>query len=218
MVKLNVLIAGVGGQGVVLASDILADVALEAGLDVKKTDTLGMAQRGGSVVTQVRIGENVASPLIGANDVDLLLAFEKLESVRWADYLKEGATVVLNDYSAPPLSVSQGAEPYPGDSELIHLLKHRGADVIVIQGSLHAAEMGNPKILNILMLGALSMLTPFNPELWTEAISKRLPAKIADINLMAFKRGRKDLLSILAEMPGEAGREMESHGDDCGCH
>ncbi len=218
MVKMNVLIAGVGGQGVVLASDILADVALEAGLDVKKTDTLGMAQRGGSVVTQVRIGEQVASPLIGDNDVDLLLAFEKLESGRWADRLKKGATVVLNDYSVPPLSVSQGAEAYPGDSEISHLLKHRGADLITIHGSLHAAEMGNPKILNILMLGALSMLTPFNPELWIEAISKRLPPKIIEINLKAFQRGRKDLLSILAEMSAESGLEIDGHGDDCGCH
>lgn len=218
MVKLTVLIAGVGGQGVVLASDILADVALEAGLDVKKTDTLGMAQRGGSVVTQVRIGEKVASPLIGENDVDLLLAFEKLESARWADHLKEGATVLLNEYSAPPLSVSQGVEPYPGDSEIIQFFKHRGADLILIQGSLHAAEMGNPKILNILMLGALSMLMPFNPELWTEAISKRLPPKILDVNLRAFQRGRKDLLSLMAEMPGEVGGEIDSHGDDCGCH
>ena len=218
MVKLNVLLAGVGGQGVVLASDILADVALAAGLDVKKTDTLGMAQRGGSVVTQVRIGEKVASPLIGENDVDLLLAFEKLESARWADRLKEGATVILNDNSVPPLSVSQGAEPYPGDIEIIHLLKHRRADLVIIQGSLHATEMGNPKILNILMLGALSMLTPFNPELWIQAISKRLPPKIIDINLKAFQRGRKDFLSILAEMSVEAGLEIDGHGDDCGCH
>jgi indolepyruvate ferredoxin oxidoreductase beta subunit len=216
MVDLNVMIAGVGGQGVVLAGDILGDVALGAGLDVKKNDTLGMAQRGGSVVTQVRIGEKVASPLIGENDVDLLVSFEKLESARWAGYLKGGATVILNDFKVPPLSVSQGAEPYPDDNEIIHLLKHKGADLIMIQGSLHASELGNPKVLNILMLGALSMLTPFNPELWIEAISKRLPPKIIDMNLRAFQRGRKDLLAILAEMPGEAGRE--SHGDDCGCH
>ena len=94
----------------------------------------------------------------------------------------------------------------------MHLLKHRGSDLMMIPGSAHAEEMGNPKVLNILMLGALSMLTPFNPDLWIEAISKRLPAKILDINLKAFQRGRRDVLAALAEMP------VESHGDDCGCH
>jgi indolepyruvate ferredoxin oxidoreductase beta subunit len=218
MVNLNILIVGVGGQGVVLASDILGDVALESGLDVKKTDTLGMAQRGGSVVTQVRIGEDIASPVIGEGEVDLMLAFEKMEAARWADYLKEGSTVILNDYIVPPLSVTLGAEQYPGDDQIIHLLRHRASDLLLLPGSDHAAEMGNPKILNVLMLGALSMLTPFNPELWTGVISRHLPAKIIDINLKAFQRGRRDLLEILAAMPGEAGCAIDDHGDDCGCH
>jgi indolepyruvate ferredoxin oxidoreductase beta subunit len=170
------------------------------------------------VVTQVRIGEKVASPLIAENDVDIMLALEKLESARWADYLKEDSTVILNDYEAPPLSVSLGAEPYPGDDEIIHLLKHRGADLTLIQGSAHASELGNPKVLNILMLGALSMLTPFGPELWIEAITKRLPPKILDINLKAFQKGRRDFLAVIAEMPGEDGCSDGCQDDDCGCH
>jgi indolepyruvate ferredoxin oxidoreductase beta subunit len=192
-------------------------VALEGGLDVKKTDTLGMAQRGGSVVTHLRIGESVASPLIAQGEVDIMLAFEKVEAARWSGYLREGSSVFVNDLAIPPLSVSLGSESYPDDDEIIHLLKHRAVDVMLIEGSRRAAELGNPRVLNIFMLGALSMLTPFNPELWTKVIVQKLPAKIVDINLEAFRQGRRDLLALLAVMPGEGGDATETPDDDCGC-
>jgi indolepyruvate ferredoxin oxidoreductase, beta subunit len=217
MVKLNILITGVGGQGVVLASDILGDVALESGLDVKKTDTLGMAQRGGSVVTHLRIGETVASPLIGEGEVDLLLAFEKLEAARWSAFLKPGSTVVVNDQAIPPLAVSLGGDEYPDDEEIVHILSHKADGVLPVEGSRIAAEMGNGKVLNVLMLGALSLLTPFNPETWQSVLRRRLPPKILDINLAAFERGRLEMTSLLSALSGESGEAGDCHDDDCSC-
>jgi indolepyruvate ferredoxin oxidoreductase beta subunit len=215
--RLNILIAGVGGQGVVLAGDILGEVALQAGMDVKKTDTLGMAQRGGSVVAHIRIGEKVASPLIGDGEADMLLALEKLEGARWAHLLKTGATVIINDLAIPPLSVSQGNDSYPFDDEMNHLLRHRAGDVLLIQGSRRAAEMGNSKVLNVLMLGALSMLVPYGPDIWDTVIRQRLPAKILEINLSAFEQGRREMLDALA-MPDRYSQWAQHHDDDCCCH
>jgi indolepyruvate ferredoxin oxidoreductase beta subunit len=199
MVNLSILIAGVGGQGVVLASDILGDVALEGGLDVKKTDTLGMAQRGGSVVTHLRMGERVASPLIGEGQADILLAFEKVEAARWTGSLKNGASAIVNDHAIPSLSVSLGTEPYPADDEIVHILRHRATRVILVAGSRQAAELGNSKVLNVFMLGALSMLLPFSSELWQKVITNRLPSKILAINLKAFENGRREMLAMLSE-------------------
>ena len=218
MVNLNILIAGVGGQGVVLASDILGDVAMEAGLDVKKTDTLGMAQRGGSVAAHLRMGEKVASPLIGQGQADILLAFEKVEAARWTGFLKNGASVILNDHATPPLSVSLGTEFYPRDDEIMHILGHRAGQGILIQGSRRVAELGNSKVLNIFMLGALSALLPFTAELWQKVITKRLPPKILSINLTAFEQGRDDMLEVLSEEQCGCGCDSETHDGDCGCH
>jgi len=218
MIKLNILIAGVGGQGVVLASDIMGETSLEAGLQVKKTDTLGMAQRGGSVITHLRIGEKVASPLVSAGEADILLAFEKLEAARWSRYLRNGATAIVNDMSIFPLSVSLGNESYPEDDEIIQILGQRAAEVMLIEGSRRAAEIGNSKVMNIFMLGALSMLMPFKPDLWERVITRRLPPKILDINLSAFESGRREMLSILDGTPGEGGCASETQDGSCGCH
>jgi len=218
MIKLNILIAGVGGQGVVLASDITGETALEAGLQVKKTDTLGMAQRGGSVITHLRIGEKVASPLVSAGEVDILLAFEKLEAARWSRYLRNGAIAIVNDMSIPPLSVSLGSESYPKDDEIIQILRQRAAEVMLIEGSQRAAEIGNPKVMNTVMLGALSMLMPFKPDLWERVIAGRLPPKILDINLSAFESGRCEMLRILDGTPGDSSCASETQDGGCGCH
>jgi indolepyruvate ferredoxin oxidoreductase beta subunit len=218
MVSINMIIAGVGGQGVVLAGDIIADAALAEGYDVKKTDTLGMAQRGGSVVTHLRIGDKVASPLISEGQADIMLAFEKVEAARWSAYLREGASVIVNDLAIAPLSVSLGTESYPGDDELFHIIRHRASEIMLLKGTRRAVEMGNSKVLNVLMLGALSMLMPFNPEKWQKAITDHLLSKIHAINLAAFEQGRRDMLGILSSMPGEYGSACEAHGDDCGCH
>ena len=131
MEKLDILVTGVGGQGVVLASDIIGEAALAAGYDVKKTDTLGMAQRGGSVVSNVRIGSHVSSPMIKEGEVALLLAFEKLEAARWSHLLCPDGIAIINDYEQPPLSVSLGQGKYPTDEEITVALKRRTDRIIV---------------------------------------------------------------------------------------
>jgi len=194
--KLDILVTGVGGQGVVLASDIIGETALAAGYDVKKTDTLGMAQRGGSVVSHVRLAEAVRSPLIKEGEVDLLLAFEKLEAARWSYYLKPGATVIVNNYEQPPLSVSLGQEKYPGDKDVVLELKRRTDRIYFIDGNNKARELGNPRTVNILMLGCFSVFSPMDIGVWKENISRRMPENILEINLKAFDLGRKEIEGV----------------------
>jgi indolepyruvate ferredoxin oxidoreductase beta subunit len=193
---MDLLVTGVGGQGVVLASDIIGETALAAGYDVKKTDTLGMAQRGGSVVSHVRLAEKVRSPLIREGEVDLLLSFEKLEAARWSHYLKPGAVTIVNTYEQPPLSVSLGQEKYPTDDEIDAALKRRTDQVYLIDGNKRAEELGNVRTLNIYMLGCFSVFAPLDVEVWQESISRRLPEKLREINLTAFAMGRKEIEGV----------------------
>lgn len=191
--KLDILITGVGGQGVVLASDIIGEAAVAAGYDVKKTDTLGMAQRGGSVVSNVRLGPEVRSPMIREGEVAILLAFEKLEAARWSHFLRPGGVAIINDYEQPPLSVSLGQEKYPTDVAITTALERRTERIHFIEGSRRAAELGNARTLNILMLGCLSVFTPLAADVWRECISRRLPERLREINLTAFEKGRKEI-------------------------
>jgi indolepyruvate ferredoxin oxidoreductase beta subunit len=194
--KIDLFITGVGGQGVVLASDIIGETALAAGYDIKKTDTLGMAQRGGSVISHVRIGPKVWSPLIMEGEVDLILAFEKLEAARWSHYLRPGGIAIVNNYEQPPLSVSLGKERYPGHSEIADALKRRTDRIYFIDGTRRASELGNVRTLNIFMLGCLSIFTPLKINTWRDVISQRMPANIREINLTAFKQGRKEMRGV----------------------
>ncbi len=196
MQKLDILVTGVGGQGVVLASDIIGETALAAGFDVKKTDTLGMAQRGGSVVSHVRLAEKVWSPLIKEGEVDLLLAFEKLEAARWSHYLAPGAVAIVNTYEQPPLSVSLGQEKYPSDEEIAAALKRRTDRLFFVDGNLRAKELGNVRTFNIFMLGCFSVFAPIGVELWQESISRHLPENLRAINLKAFEVGRKEVEGV----------------------
>jgi indolepyruvate ferredoxin oxidoreductase beta subunit len=194
--KIDLLVVGVGGQGVVLASDIIGETALAAGFDVKKTDTLGMAQRGGSVVSHVRLGPKVWSPLVREGAADIILAFEKLEAARWGHFLKKGGIAIVNDYRQPPLSVDLGQEAYPSDEEIAGILRRRTDRVYFIEGSIRAAELGNVRTLNIYILGCFSVFAPIAVGIWTESISRRLPENIRDINLRAFESGRKEIESV----------------------
>jgi indolepyruvate ferredoxin oxidoreductase beta subunit len=196
MDKLDSLVTGVGGQGVVLASDIIGEAALAAGFDVKKTDTLGMAQRGGSVVSHVRIGPKVWSPLIREGTVDLLLAFEKLEAARWSHYLRPGGIAIVNAYEQPPHSVSLGQETYPDDDSIAAALGRRTQQVYFVDGSGRAQELGNPRTLNIFMLGCFSVFAPLDVATWQDSINRRLPEKIREINLTAFEMGRKEIEGV----------------------
>jgi len=194
--EMNILISGVGGQGVILASDIICETALGAGFDVKKTDTLGMAQRGGSVVSHVRLAEKVWSPLIKEGEVDLLLAFEKLEAARWSHYLTPGAVAIINTYEQPPLSVSLGQEEYPSDDAIASALKRRTDRIYFIDANKKALELGNVRTLNILMLGCFAAFAPIGAAVWRESISRRLPENIRQINIAAFEAGRKEMESV----------------------
>jgi indolepyruvate ferredoxin oxidoreductase beta subunit len=194
--KMDLLVTGVGGQGVVLASDIIGETALAAGFDVKKTDTLGMAQRGGSVVSHVRLAPKVWSPLIKDGEADLLLAFEKLEAARWSHYLKPGAIAIVNNYEQPPLSVSLGQDKYPTDAQIAAALKRRTDQVYFIDGNKRAKELGNIRTLNIYMLGCFSVFAPLDIDVWQESISRRMSENIREINLTAFEKGRKDIESV----------------------
>jgi indolepyruvate ferredoxin oxidoreductase beta subunit len=191
--KMDLLIAGVGGQGVVLASDIVGEAALAAGYDVKKTDTLGMAQRGGSVVSNVRLAPKVWSPMIKDGEVEIILALEKLEAARWSHLLRPGGIAIVNDYRQPPLTVSLGQEKYPDDEAIIAALKRRTDKIYLIAGSRRARELGNVRTLNIFMLGCLAAFAPLAADIWKESISRRLPEKLRDINLTAFDKGREEV-------------------------
>jgi indolepyruvate ferredoxin oxidoreductase beta subunit len=193
MKKLDILMVGVGGQGNVLASDILSEVAIAAGYDVKKTDTLGMAQRGGSVVSQVRIADKVWSPLIKEGEVDILVALEKLEAVRWSHYLREGSIIIINNQATPPLSVSLGTHRYPDDKEIEAALKRLASRVYFVDGTSQAKEMGDIRTLNMLMLGCLSFFLPIDVDIWKDCISQRLSPKILKMNMVAFDKGMEEM-------------------------
>ena len=196
MKKMDILVTGVGGQGVVLASDIIGETAINAGYDVKKTDTLGMAQRGGSVVSHVRLAEKVDSPLIKEGEADMLLAFEKIEAARWSHYIWKGAIAIINSYEQPPLSVSLGQEKYPTDDDIIKALKRRTDQIYFIDANRIALELGNVRTLNILMLGCFSVFAPLDVQVWKDSISRRMPEKLVEINLKAFEQGRKEIEGV----------------------
>jgi indolepyruvate ferredoxin oxidoreductase, beta subunit len=193
MKNLNLIISGVGGQGVILASDIIAEVALAAGYDTKKTDTLGMAQRGGSVISHIRAGAKVYSPIIKTGQADIMLASEKLEALRWSKYLNEKSTVIVNNYKIPPATVNLGNASYPGDEEIIAVLKGKTARVISINGTEHAIALGDIRVLNIFLLGCVSTFLPFEIQGWMDIIKQWLPAKIVPINISAFNKGREEI-------------------------
>ena len=196
MKPVNLLITGAGGQGIILASDIIGETAIAAGYDVKKTDTIGMAQRGGSVLSHMRIAQQVWSPLIRQGEVDLLIALEKLEAARWASYLRPDGIAIANNHALPPLSVSLGNDRYPTDDEIKGILRQVTDQVYFIEGTERAKELGNIRSLNIFMLGCASLFLPFKVNTWEESINRRLPEKVRQINLTAFDRGRKELKGV----------------------
>jgi len=197
MDKLDLLITGIGGQGIIAASDIVAQAALVSGYDVKKTDSLGMAQRGGSVVSHIRLAPKVWSPLVKTGEADVMLALEKLEAARWSRYLKPGGVAIVNNLAIPPLAVSLGGAVYPQDEEITNIIKQHTDRLYVTDGSRLAAELGNARALNSLMLGCLSVFTPFAEDTLKECIAQRLPAKVVELNLAAFDCGRQQIEAVV---------------------
>ena len=190
--KIDVLMAGVGGQGIILASDALAEIGLKSGYDVKKSDSLGMAQRGGSVTSHVRLGEHVFSPMIKRGEADFLLAFERLEAARWADYLSPAGVAIVNDQAIPPLSMAGDALAYPGTQGVEGIIQEYTDESHFLPGLEIARELGNPQVLNVLLLGFLSSFLDIDERTCVEVISQRVPPRFLDVNLKAFDRGRQE--------------------------
>lgn len=187
----SVFITGVGGQGILLASEVLSEVARLSGADVKKSEVHGMAQRGGSVVGHVRFGPQVHSPLIADGEADVILAFEKIEALRHIKALKKGGMVVVNKQEIPPAPVAAGLMDYPEDAW--DRLKKISDTAVMVDGGGLAKEAGTIRAVNIVLLGALSNYLPFSDDLWAEAIKQRVPAKFVDINMKAFKLGKESV-------------------------
>jgi len=191
MTMVNFLLAGVGGQGTILASDVVAAVGLSSGHDVKKSEVHGMAQRGGSVTTHVRWGEKVYSPLIGPGEVDFFVAFEKLEALRYIEMLRPGGVVLVNDYTIAPLSVSSGNDAYPTDEHIRTVLSAVSSHVHLLPATAIAEELGNAKVNNVVLLGALAYcLEQIPAHTWQEAIRERVPSRFVELNERAFAMGQ----------------------------
>ncbi|MBN1417607.1 MAG: indolepyruvate oxidoreductase subunit beta [Planctomycetes bacterium] len=183
---MNVLLVGVGGQGTLTASAIIADAALRAGYDVKQSEVHGMAQRGGSVSSHVRFGPEVHSPIIPAGEADLLVAFEELEGRRWRHALRPGGTLLRNLERIPPASVALGSRPYPAWDPRVE----EGIAVVSLDARAIARSVGEPRALSVVIVGAASASLDFPPGVWEESLAAVLPAKILEVNRKAFAAGR----------------------------
>ncbi len=182
----NIMIVGVGGQGTLLASRILGNAVISEGYDVKVSEVHGMSQRGGSVVTYVKYGDKVFSPIIDRGEADMILAFEKLEAARALPYLKEGGTVILNDREIAPMPVITGAAEYP-DGLVADIAAK--AKVIAIDALSLSLEAGSAKAVNVVLIGVLARSSDISKEVWIQTIKDTVPAKFLDLNLKAFELG-----------------------------
>jgi indolepyruvate ferredoxin oxidoreductase beta subunit len=191
----NFLLAGVGGQGTILASDVLAEVALAAGFDVKKSEVHGMAQRGGSVNTHVRWdAERVYSPLIGLGEADILLIFEEAEALRYAEFLRPGGIAVVNRLTIEPITVTSGGAHYPTEEEVKTVYNELTGRLFIVPGTAIAQAMGNARTANVVLLGALSTFLDVPQETWLNVIEGRVPPKYKELNRQAFLQGREAVI------------------------
>jgi indolepyruvate ferredoxin oxidoreductase beta subunit len=188
---MNFALVGVGGQGVLLASDVLAEVGLKAGFDVKKSEVHGMAQRGGSVLSQVRWGGKVHAPLVGKGEVDYLVSFELLEALRWLQLLRKGGIAIVNDQKLPPLAVSSGGMEYPSEGRIRNALSEASKEYYIIPALAKAQELGTERATNVVLLGALSKYLNVPEEHWLEVVEQRVPKKYVELNRKAFAAGRE---------------------------
>lgn len=184
----NILLVGVGGQGILLASEILAEAFMIAGFEVKKSEIHGMSQRGGSVVSHVRFGKEVFSPVIPEGEGDILFGFELLETRRYLHLLRPGAKVIANDFRIQPPAVLLGQQAYP--ENLQSEISAKFPDFKLIDGLKIATDIGNPRIANTVLLGAVSKLLQLDDHIWQQALQKMVPARALDLNLKAFESGR----------------------------
>lgn len=187
---MNVLMTGVGGQGVLMASEVLALAALAEGLEAKQSEVHGVAQRGGSVVSHVRFGPRVRSPLIRCGEVDFLYAAERLEALRYAHYLKPGGAVIMNDHAIHPIEMpGAGETEYP--EGVSGFLSRKGYEVLLVPALEEAVELGNKQCANIILLGALSTRLDLKEESWQSALEKRFPSRFLKLNQQAIGIGQQ---------------------------
>lgn len=184
----SIMIVGVGGQGTLLASKLLGNVLLSQGYDVKVSEVHGMSQRGGSVVTYVRFGEKVYSPVVDLGEADYILSFELLESARWIGYLKKGGRLITNTHRTPPMPVITGAAEYPSN---IEARLRELADVTALEAMPLAEQAGSAKVVNVVLVGVLSRSMDIPEENWLRAIEETVPPKFAELNRRAFLLGRE---------------------------
>ena len=184
----NIMIVGVGGQGTLLASKLLGRLLLKRGYDVKVSEVHGMSQRGGSVVTYVRYGEKVYSPVVDKGEADVIISFEMLEAARWVEYLKKGGTIVTNTQQINPMPVIIGAAEYP--QNLAEKIAEKGINIEAFDALSLAEEAGTSKAVNLVLLGKISKYFDFTDEEWMDAIEKSVPAKFLELNKKAFAMGK----------------------------
>ena len=187
----NVLVAGVGGQGVILASDIMSEVFMEVGFDVKKSEVHGMAMRGGIVTSHFRFGKKVYSPLIKEGDVDILFAFEQLEGLRWLNHLKPNGKIIMNDHKINPPAVNLGEMEYP--KSIPGMIQSKFKDFYLVKGTEIALELGDVRAANVVLLGAISKIFDVEENIWLKKILNYLPPKVHDLNRKAFFTGRDQI-------------------------
>lgn len=189
MNKLDIMIVGVGGQGTLLASRVLGTVAQKMGYDVKVSEVHGMSQRGGSVVTYVKMGEKIYSPLIEKGEADVILAFEELEAYRWLEYLKDGGKMIVNSQKINPMPVIIGKAKYP--ESIIKKIEEKKIDISSIDALKIAKESGNIKAVNMVLVGLMAASTGIGKDVWNEAMKEVIPSKLLEVNLKAFDAGSK---------------------------
>lgn len=182
----NIMIVGVGGQGTLLTSRILGNLAIRGGYDVKLSEVHGMAQRGGSVVTFVRYGEEVAEPIVEEGQADVLIAFERLEALRYLHFLKEDGVAIVNDWRIDPITVVTGSARYPAD--ILNTLQ-AARKTVAVEATRAAKDMGAPKAFNVVVLGAAARYIGFKKEDWISVIEATVPPKTVDVNKKAFEAG-----------------------------
>jgi indolepyruvate ferredoxin oxidoreductase beta subunit len=184
----SILLAGVGGQGILRASDVLCQVMIDVGLDTKKSEVHGMAQRGGCVTSHVRYGKKVYSPIAKKSDVDILLSFERLESLRYLDFIKPDGTIIINEIEINPPSVNSGDADYP--QNISDIIRNIFKDVKLINARDIALQAGNVRTENIALLGILSLYLPVDVAVWEKVLRASFPEKVVESNLNAFRLGR----------------------------
>lgn len=186
---ISFLLVGVGGQGTILASDILAEAGTRLGYDVKKAEVHGMSQRGGSVVSNLRWAPQVYSPIVPKGSADILIAFEKLEAARYREYLRPGGLVLVNDYAILPVTVSSGGSHYPDDDQIRESFTGLAGDMRWVNGLALAESLGNARAANVVIIGTLTAMLDLPPDSLLESVEARVPGRYLGINRKAFWAG-----------------------------